>query len=84
MEDSGDKELRKRTQKDYSLAFKLQVVAEVEEGYLTDRQAQRKSGIQGKSTVLGWLRKHGTLGWRKRKPSWEKRKNRHRVKKSGD
>lgn len=55
----------KRTQKDYSLAFKLQVVNEVEKGFLTYRQAQSKYGIQGRSTVLKWLRKHGQLNWTK-------------------
>ena len=53
----------KRTQKDYSLAFKLQVVDEVEKGLLTYKQAQSKYGIQGKSTVLKWLRKHGRKNW---------------------
>ncbi|OGU57657.1 MAG: transposase [Ignavibacteria bacterium GWF2_33_9] len=53
----------RRTQKDYSLAFKLQVVNEVEKGFVTYIQAQKKYGIQGKSTVLMWLRKHGTLNW---------------------
>jgi transposase-like protein len=53
----------KRTQKDYSLAFKLQVVDEVEKGELTYKQAQAKYGIQGRSTVLTWLRKHGRLNW---------------------
>ena len=53
----------KRTQKDYSLAFKLQIINEVEKGYLTYIQAQRKYCIQGKSTVLMWLRKHGRLNW---------------------
>jgi len=55
----------KNTQKDYSLAFKLQVVEEVEKGYLTYKQAQAKYGIQGHSTVLKWLRKHGRLNWNK-------------------
>lgn len=55
----------KRTQKDYSLAFKLQIVDEVEKGYLTYREAQKKYGIQGRSTVLKWLRKHGRLNWNK-------------------
>lgn len=54
---------KKRTQRDYSLAFKLRVVDEVEKGTLTYRQAQKKYGIQGRSTVLVWLRKHGTLDW---------------------
>lgn len=55
-------ELR-RTQKDYSLAFKLSVIEEVESGNMTYLDVQRKYGIQGKSTVLIWLRKHGRLNW---------------------
>ena len=58
----------KRTQRDYSLAFKLQVVDEVEKGCLTWKQSQKKYGIQGRSTVLVWLRKHGTLDWSSKKP----------------
>ncbi len=57
---------KKRTQKDYSLPFKLQVIEEVEKGELTYKQSQRKYGIQGRSTVLVWLRKHGRLDWSKR------------------
>lgn len=53
----------KRSQRDYSLAFKLAVVSEVEKGQLTYKQAQRKYGIQGRSTVLVWLRKLGNLDW---------------------
>lgn len=53
----------KRTQRDYTLAFKLAVVVQVEKGELTYKQAQAHYGIQGKSTVLTWLRKHGTLNW---------------------
>lgn len=58
----------KRTQRDYSLAFKLQVIYEVEKGELTYREAQRKYGIQGRSTVLVWLRKHGSLMWQTDNP----------------
>ena len=54
---------RKRTQCDYTLPFKLAVVESVEKGEMTYKQAQQKYGIQGKSTVLIWLRKHGTLDW---------------------
>ena len=54
---------RKRTQRDYTLAFKLAVVSEVEQGSLTYKQAQKRYGIQGRSTVLVWLRKHGKLDW---------------------
>jgi transposase-like protein len=53
----------RRSQRDYSLAFKLQVVGQVEKGELTYKKAQKHYGIQGRSTVLVWLRKHGTLDW---------------------
>lgn len=59
----GQFRVSKRTQKDYSLAFKLQVVNEVEKGLLNQDQAQQKYGIQGNSTILVWLRKHGSLNW---------------------
>lgn len=53
----------KRTQRDYSLAFKLAVVDQVEKGELSYKQAQVRYGIQGRSTVLVWLRKHGRQDW---------------------
>lgn len=53
----------KRTQRDYSLTFKLAVVDQVEKGELTYKQAQERYGIQGRSTVLVWLRKHGRQDW---------------------
>lgn len=56
---------RKRTQRDYNLGFKLSVVSQVEKGEYTYKQAQKVYGIQGRSTVLVWLRKHGTLDWSK-------------------
>jgi transposase-like protein len=56
----------KRTQRDYSLAFKLSVVRQVEKGELSYKQAQRRYGIQGRSTVLVWLRKHGVQDWSSR------------------
>ena len=62
MEQSENKSI-KRTQRDYSVAFKLQVIDEVEKGYCTYKEAQHKYGIQGRSTVLVWLRKHGRLDW---------------------
>ena len=54
---------RRRKQSDYTMGFKLAVVEQVEKGYLTYKQAQRQYGIQGRSTVLVWLRKHGSLDW---------------------
>lgn len=62
MEGLKQKRVR-RSQRDYTLAFKLSVVEEVEKGSLTYKQAQAKYGIQGRSTVLVWLRKLGTLDW---------------------
>ena len=53
----------KRTQKDYTLGFKLAVVDSIEKGDMTYKQAQAIYGIQGRSTVLVWLRKHGKLDW---------------------
>lgn len=53
----------KRTQRDYTLAFKLSVVEQVEKGELSYKQAQEHYGIQGRSTVLVWLRKHGRQNW---------------------
>tara|TARA_R110000868_G_C10833607_1_gene759557 strand:+ start:42 stop:434 length:393 start_codon:yes stop_codon:yes gene_type:complete len=58
---------KKRTQRDYNLGFKLAVISEVEKGEMTYKQAQKAYGIQGRSTVLVWLRKHGTLDWSKPK-----------------
>jgi transposase-like protein len=58
----------KRTQRDYSLPFKLKVILEVEKGELTYKEAQKKYGIQGRSTVLVWLRKHGSLDWQTETP----------------
>lgn len=53
----------KRTQRDYSLTFKLAVVDQIEKGELTYKQAQVRYGIQGRSTVLVWLRRHGRQDW---------------------
>ena len=61
--DIADSKGKRRSQRDYTLGFKLQVVAAVEKGDVTYKQAQRIYGIQGRSTVLTWLRKHGKLDW---------------------
>lgn len=64
-----DQELKKekRTQRDYSTGFKLRVVSQVENGDYTYKQAQKEYGIQGRSTVLVWLRRYGNLDWSKPK-----------------
>tara|TARA_R110001583_G_scaffold13561_1_gene57926 strand:+ start:899 stop:1342 length:444 start_codon:yes stop_codon:yes gene_type:complete len=59
----------KRSQKDYSMSFKLQVVQEVERGELNQLAATRKYGIQGRSTILEWLRKYGNFDWENQTPS---------------
>ena len=64
MKDKSNKR-KKRTQRDYNLGFKLAVISQVEKGEMTYKQAQKAYGIQGRSTVLVWLRKHGTLDWSK-------------------
>ena len=59
----------KRTQSDYTMSFKLSVVKEVESGILSVTQAKNKYGIQGRSTVLNWLRKYGNFDWENQSPS---------------
>lgn len=53
----------KRTQRDYSLGMKLQVVSEIECGKQTVTGAQRQYGIQSRTTVMRWLRKYGNFDW---------------------
>lgn len=64
MKDKGTQYV-KRSQKDYNMAFKLAVISRVEKGEMTYKQAQSVYGIQGRSTVLVWLRKYGNLDWSK-------------------
>lgn len=59
----------KRTQRDYSMSFKLNVVKEIESGELTTTGACRKYGIQARSTVVNWLRKFGNFDWENQTPS---------------
>jgi transposase-like protein len=53
----------KRTQRDYPMTFKLSVVDQIERGELSYKEAQQRYGIQGSSTVLKWLRRHGHQDW---------------------
>lgn len=69
MQSKETTQVPKRTQKDYSLSFKLQLVEEVEQGYLTKSQAKLKYGIQGDSTVSKWLQKYGTFDWEHKSPA---------------
>ena len=54
---------KKRTQKDYSLSLKLQIVQEIEQGLLTTTKALEKYGIQAASTVRTWLKKYGNFDY---------------------
>ena len=64
----------KRTQRDYPLSFKIAVVEKVEKGEMTYKQAGCSYGIQGRSTVLVWLRKYGRLDWSPGLPDQVKRR----------
>ena len=59
----------RRTQKDYSLSFKLSVVSEIERGEISVTASRKKYGIQGNATVINWLRKYGTFDWENQTPS---------------
>lgn len=61
MKEKGAMLYLKRTQRDYSLSFKLQIVSEVENEELSIQRALRKYGIQSHGTVLNWIRKYGTF-----------------------
>lgn len=59
----------KRTQRDYTLTFKLNVVREIESGELNSTDARKKYGIQGEGTIRNWLRKYGKFDWEYQTPS---------------
>jgi transposase-like protein len=58
-----DTNYKKRTQKDYSLSLKLQIVQEIEQGLLTTTGALEKYGVQAASTVRTWLKKYGKFDY---------------------
>ncbi|WP_205125454.1 transposase [Flammeovirga kamogawensis] len=63
MNEDQENQYTKRTQKDYSYSFKLQVVDEVERGEIGITAARLKYGIQGHGTIRTWIRKYGNLDW---------------------
>jgi transposase len=71
---------KKRTQRDYSLAFKFQVVGEIERGELNYDQAGRKYGIQGNTTVSNWMKKYGSLAWKQSPTVSNKKTPEQRIK----
>jgi transposase-like protein len=68
MEQHEETRYVKRTQKDYSMSFKLQIVQEIERGELTVTESTKTYGIQNRSTVVKWLRKFGNFDWENQTP----------------
>lgn len=59
--DKTGREYIKRTQKDYSMSFKLAVVQEYENTGISQMALQRKYGIQGNNTLKRWIENTVTL-----------------------
>jgi len=53
----------RRSQRDYSMSLKLQIVSDIEKGKSSIAQARKQYGIQSHGTVLNWLRKLGNFDW---------------------
>jgi transposase-like protein len=69
MENPKESRYVKRTQKDYTMSFKLQIVQEIERGKLSITEATKQHGIQCRKTVVEWLRKFGNFDWENQTPS---------------
>ena len=63
MKEEKENQYVRRSSKDYSYTFKIQVIQEIESGHLGIKEAQHKYGIQGDATIRTWLRKHGNFDW---------------------
>jgi transposase len=59
----------KRSQRDYSMSLKLQIVSEIEKGNISITQTRKQYGIQSHGTVLNWLRKFGNFDWENQTPT---------------
>jgi transposase-like protein len=68
MEEQINPQYIKRTQRDYPLSLKLQIVSEIEQGLLTKNRAKIKYGIQGRATINEWLEKYGNFDWSNQSP----------------
>jgi transposase-like protein len=53
----------KRSQRDYSMSLKLQIVSDIEKGFISVTESRKKYGIQSRSTVVQWLIKFGNFDW---------------------
>lgn len=63
MENLQESRYLKRTQKDYTMSFKLQIVQDIEQGKMSISQVKKVYGIQSRSTIVQWLRKFGNFDW---------------------
>jgi transposase-like protein len=63
MEEHQETRYVKRTQKDYSMYFKLQIVQEIERAQLTVTESTKTYGIQNTTTAVNWLKKFGNFDW---------------------
>ena len=68
MEKHEESRYVKRTQKDYTMSFKLQIVQEIERGKISISDVKIKYGIQSRSTIVQWLRKFGNFDWENQAP----------------
>ena len=64
----------------YSESFKLQVVKEYEESYLTRKELSLKYGIKGGSTISNWIKKYGSESTQNRIIRVEKPNEKDRIK----
>ncbi|OAB25676.1 hypothetical protein SAMN05444395_10872 [Flavobacterium fryxellicola] len=69
MENQEETGYVKRTQKDYTMSFKLQIVQEIERGSISISQVKKDYCIQSRSTIVQWLRKFGKFDWENQTPS---------------
>ena len=69
MKEDQENRYIKRTQKDYTMSFKLQIVQEIEKGSRSISAVTKEYGIQSHSTVLNWLRKFGNFDWENQIPT---------------
>lgn len=64
----------------YSESFKLQVVKEYEESYLTRKELSLKYGLKGGSTISNWIKKYGSQSSQNRIVRVEKPNEKNRIK----
>lgn len=79
MEKSQEARYIKRTQKDYSMSFKLEVVQAIEQGKTSIIQVKKDYAIQSRSTIVQWLRKFGNFDWENQTPCNMPKSPEHKI-----